>query len=77
MYGIVRTLSRMAKWKSRALKKVKSNRSLSFYERYVRDTGVKINMKFANDIDQKLSKARWRCLEEANKTIRVQKAMSK
>ena len=59
------------------LKKVKSNRHLSFYERYVRDTGIKINMKFANEIDGRLAKARCLCLEEANKTIKITKAMSK
>ena len=74
----IRTLSRIAIWSKRASKDGKSKlKNLSFYEKYCKNTGVKIDMKFADDIEHRLDKARSRCLEEANKTIKIVKAMSK
>ena len=69
--------NRTAKWTRRLNNEDKKYKNLSFYERYCKDKGVKIDMKFANEIDERLDRARSRCLEEANKTIKIAKAMSK
>lgn len=57
-YGMQRNLTRIEKWEQNFKKKRVKFNSLSFYERYVRTSGVCIDPKFADEIEGRIDKAK-------------------